>query len=132
MSSGSLNAGAGNPGVDIRLTNSADAFVRVDLNHNVVLGRAGGAHIVVRIQQDVTVNSGDFQSLNLSLFRLDRSPWFVFVVSSIFAHVIPVTLQRRLRPYPLFPASGSKSLIGSEGTHPCQAPRQVPARSPHP
>src|SRR3989442_12745950 len=130
MGPGSFDAGARDPWVHIRLTDSGNSVISMNLNHNIVLRRTGRTYVILRIQQDVAVNAGDFQSLRplIDLSWMVCGRLFVRVVLSISAPAIPVILQRPLLLCPLVQASDSRFPTGNARTRPCQGLQRVPTR----
>jgi hypothetical protein len=51
---GRFDAGRRDPRVYVRLANTGEPFIRVNLDHNVILRRTGRSDIAARIQQHMT------------------------------------------------------------------------------
>ncbi len=60
VGAGSLDAGAGNPRVDVAFANAGDAFVGMDKDDDVVLCRGGGVGADVGDEQNVAFEVGNF------------------------------------------------------------------------
>ena len=67
MRAGRLYAGAGDPGVYIRLSDAGQAFVGMNFHDNIILRRTGRADIIGGVQQDMAGDVSNFHDLNLSV-----------------------------------------------------------------
>ena len=60
VGAGGLDAGAGNPRVDVAFANAGDVFVGMDKDDDVVLCRGGGVGADVGDEQNVAFDVGNF------------------------------------------------------------------------
>src|SRR5471030_2705478 len=68
-----LDAGLGDPWVDVALAEAADPLIGVDGDDEAVLRRGGQRLVIVRRQQDVAVDAGDLHDADVSCSLADRS-----------------------------------------------------------